>query len=224
MTRRKWASCSANPTGHRSRERRWHGGPGHDAHEQRQGAAITRQPARGLRQSTTQLAQQQTHQAPPVQNSPSTSCTAPLSVQNSPCSPEMAQFGAYSACRESFVPFSPPRSQAGRILYRTRGRVGASHDSTTRPVRKAPRNHRTRPRRGLRPVGRASTGSQGHRQTNFAHNFPRSFFETARKRCNSNDTNSMFEQAAEELRAKLLWRGLRRSLATAPATDRGTQE
>ncbi len=37
-----------------------------------------------------------------------------------------------------------------------------------------------------------------------AHNFPRSFFETARKRCNSNDANSMFEQAAGELRAKLL--------------------
>ena len=49
-----------------------------------------------------------------------------------------------------------------------------------------------------------------------AHNFPRSLFETARKRCNSNDTNSMFEQAAGELRAKLLndsgargrWQGL----------------
>ena len=49
-----------------------------------------------------------------------------------------------------------------------------------------------------------------------AHNFPWSLFETARKRCNSNDTNSMFEQAAGELRAKLLndsgargrWQGL----------------
>ncbi|WP_218117623.1 hypothetical protein, partial [Actinomyces sp. HMSC035G02] len=37
-----------------------------------------------------------------------------------------------------------------------------------------------------------------------AHNFPRSFFETSRKHCNSNDINSMFEQATEELRAKLL--------------------
>ena len=43
----------------------------------------------------------------------------------------MAQFGAIYACRESFVPLSPPRSRAGRILYRTRGRVGASHDTTT---------------------------------------------------------------------------------------------
>ena len=40
-----------------------------------------------------------------------------------------------------------------------------------------------------------------------AHNSPRSFFKTTRKRCNSNDTNSMFEQAAGKLRAKLLWRG-----------------
>ena len=224
MTRRKRASCSANPTGHRSRERRWHGGPGRDAHEQRQGAAITRQPARGLRQSTTQLAQQQTHQAPPVQNSPSTSCTAPLPVQNSPCSPEMAQFGAYSACRESFVPFSPPRSQAGRILYRTRGRVGASPTAQHAPCGR--RQETTGPGRGAgfgRLIGPARVGG-ATAQTSFAHNFPRSFFETARKRCNSNDTNSMFEQAAEELRAKLLWRGLRRSLATAPATDRGTQE
>ena len=151
MTRRKRASCSANPTGHRSRERRWHGGPGHDAHEQRQGAAITRQPARGLRQSTTQLAQQQTHQAPPV--------------QNSPCSPEMAQFGAYSACRESFVPFSPPRSQAGRILYRTRGRVGASPTAQHAPCGR--RQETTGPGRGAgfgRLVGPARVGGATARQ------------------------------------------------------------
>ena len=55
----------------------------------------------------------------PVQNSPSTSRTAPLPVQNSPCSPEMAQYGAFSTCRESFIPFSPPRSQAGRVMYRS---------------------------------------------------------------------------------------------------------
>ena len=57
-----------------------------------------------------------------------------------------------------------------------------------------------------RPVGRANTGSQGQRQKNFAHNFARSLFETTRKRCNPNDANSMFEQAAGELRAKLLRR------------------
>ena len=37
-----------------------------------------------------------------------------------------------------------------------------------------------------------------------AHNFRRSFFETAQKRCNSNEAISMFEQAAGELRAKLM--------------------
>ena len=70
----------------------------------------------------------------PVQNSPRTPTLAAYPVQNSPSSPEMARFGAFSACRESFIPFSPPRSCAGRILYRLRGRVGASHDSTARPT------------------------------------------------------------------------------------------
>ena len=44
----------------------------------------------------------------------------------------------------------------------------------------------------------------GVAQTNVARNFPRSFFETTQKRCNSNDTNSRFELLAGELRAKLL--------------------
>ena len=83
-------------------------GPGRSAREQRQGAAIARQLARGPRQSTTLFAQQQPRRATsgqnspstsrtaplPVQNSPSKSHTAPLPVQNSPSSPEMAQFGA----------------------------------------------------------------------------------------------------------------------------------
>ena len=47
----------------------------------------------------------------------------------------MAQFGAIYACRESFVPLSPPRSRAGRILYRTQGRDRASqHNSTPGPT------------------------------------------------------------------------------------------
>ena len=49
----------------------------------------------------------------------------------------------------------------------------------------------------------------GQRQTNFAHNFPRSLFKTAQKRCNSNDANSIFEKVAGELRAKLLCRRAR---------------
>ena len=141
-TRRRYAASQLlmlqNPHRYRQGDRRGHGEPGRSTHERRQGAAIARQLARGLRQSKTLFAQQQPHRTPSVQNSPSTSRTAPLPVQNSPSTPEMAQFGAFSACRESFVPLSPPRSRAGRILYRTRGRVGASHDSTTRPVRKAP--------------------------------------------------------------------------------------
>ena len=41
-------------------------------------------------------------------------------------------------------------------------------------------------------------------QAHFAHNFPRSLLEIARKRCNPNDMNSMFEVLAGELRAKLM--------------------
>ena len=43
-----------------------------------------------------------------------------------------------------------------------------------------------------------------HRQPNFARNLSRSFFNTPKKRCNSNDMNSMFETVAGELRAKLV--------------------
>ena len=97
------------------------GEPSRSAREQRQGAAIARQLARELRQSTTLFAQQEPRRATSGQNSPST--------------PEMAQFGAIYACRESFVPFSPPRSQAGRVLYRTQGRGRASqHNSTPGPT------------------------------------------------------------------------------------------
>ena len=54
---------------------------------------------------------------------------------------------------------------------------------------------------------RASYGSNSpHRYitTKVARNFLRSFFETARKHCNSNVLNSMFEILAGELRATLL--------------------
>ena len=58
-----------------------------------------------------------------------------------------------------------------------------------------------RRRRGLAGL-RDATPRPPH--THFAHNFPRSFFETTQKRCNSNDMNSIFEALAGELRAELL--------------------
>ena len=83
-TRRRHAvrglRMAQNPHHHRHGEHRGHGEPGRSTHEQRQGAAIARQLARGLRQSKTLFAQQEPRRTP--------------SVQNSPCSPEMAQFGA----------------------------------------------------------------------------------------------------------------------------------
>ena len=52
-------------------------------------------------------------------------------------------------------------------------------------------------------------GWQDHRHTNFACNSIGPNFNKRRKRCNSNDANSMFEQAAGELHAKLLCRQAR---------------
>ena len=62
-------------------------------------------------------------------------------------------------------------------------------------------------RAGVEGVGGPGCGACGRRgmvQTSFAHNFQRSFFETAQKRCNSNEMISMFEQVVRELRAKLM--------------------
>ncbi len=133
-TRRKKASHGAKPPPATGLENAGGPGrPGRSAREQR-GAAIARQLAQGLRQSTALFAQQQPRRAPSVQNSPRTPALAACAVQNSPSTPEMAQFGAFSACRESFIPLWLAQHQAGRILYRMRGRVGASHDSTTRPT------------------------------------------------------------------------------------------
>ena len=87
-----------------------------------------------------------------------------------------------------------------------------------------PRHPRiTGPGRGAgfgRLVGPARVG-EATAQTNFAHNFPRSLFETARKRCNSNDVDSTFEVNAWELRATLMGgagtgRALRRHAGDTP--------
>ena len=61
-----------------------------------------------------------------------------------------------------------------------------------------------------------------------ARNLTRSFFEIGHKRCNSNDTNSTFEQATGELRATLLGnhsdqRGGRTHRQAAPVTSRCTR-
>ena len=177
-----------NPHHHRHGERPGHGKPGRDAREQRQGAAIARQqPRRAASVQNSPCTPAFT--ACPVQNSPSTSSTAPLPVQNSPrtptltacpgqnspCTPKMARFGAIYACGESFVPLWPPRTRAGRVLYRTQGRVGASHDTTTGTTSAEGTGGTTGTRRmtgGLR---------QDHRQTNFACNSPTARSNTSSK-------------------------------------------
>ena len=113
--------------------------------------------------------------------------------------------------RENFVPLSPPGSRAGRILYRTRGGDGARQHNNTPGTTgvKAPERSEE-PQDPAAVPGAAGPGRSTPRVTvittpaKVAHNFRRSFFETAQKRCNSNEVISMFEQVARELRAKLM--------------------
>ena len=74
----------------------------------------------------------------------------------------------------------------------------------------------------------ADTRHQESPRPNFARNSTRSFFAIGQKRCNSNDTNSTFEQATGELRATLLGnhpdqRGGRTHRQAAPVTSRCTR-
>ena len=108
-------------------------GPGRSAREKRQGAAIARQLARELHQGTTLFAQQQPRWAPSVQDSPSTSHTAPLSVQNSPRTPASPPFRDKTLparplsphVRYKTLPARPKwpnlaqSTHAGRVLYRS---------------------------------------------------------------------------------------------------------
>ena len=134
--RRERASCSENPhwpggcrvaykTGsvpvgatklaqHHSPSTKSAAQPGHRAREQR-GAAIARQLARGLHQGTTLFAQQQPRRAPSVQNSPRTPLLTVCAVQNSPCSPEMAQFGAFCPHREILYRFGQHNTEQGEF-------------------------------------------------------------------------------------------------------------
>ena len=133
----------------------------------------------------------------------------------------MAQFGAFCPHRESFVPLWSAQHRAGRILYRShhqeakQGEFCTEREAEIERATTVLRRDRceaegtegtTGPGRGA-GCGRLAGPTQvrgSQRQINFAHNFPRSLFKTAQKRCNSNDANSIFEQAAGELRAKLL--------------------
>ena len=91
------------------------------------------------------------------------------------------------------------------------------------------RTHRLeRARRSGGPGCGADTRHQESPQPNFARNLTRSLFKIAHKRCNSNNVNSMFEQATGELRATLLGnhsdqRGGRTHRQAAPVTSRCTR-
>ena len=100
-TRRKKASHGAKPPPPPAWSAPGAGEPGRSAREQRQGAAIARQLAQGLHQSTTLFAQQQPRRAPSGQNSPSTPLLAARAVQNSPRSPTL------TACAGQNSPSTP---------------------------------------------------------------------------------------------------------------------
>ena len=86
-------------------------------------------------------------------NSPSTRHMPPVPVQNSPCSPKMALFGAFCSCWESFVPLLSPTSRAGRVFSRTsRGTITGTkettpqHNAPSRAVKHLPPQHHTQTR------------------------------------------------------------------------------
>ena len=96
---------------------------------------------------------------------------------------------------DKFGHISPDASPSGPL----------ARQRSSQPTQQHTRPHRCEVRRRIQ---RARTGfeARGLVQTNFAHNFSRSLFETTRKRCNPNDTTSISKQIAGELRAKLLRR------------------
>ena len=123
-------------------------------------------------------------------------------------------------------------THAGRVLYRSHHQEAGSENfvPNARQRSSEPTRQRTRPT-GVKGTGGTGVegagenegparGAGGRRRgmaglrdatqrpphTNFAHNFPRSLLEIARKRCNPNNINSIFETRTGELRAKLLRR------------------
>ena len=126
---------------------------------------------------------------------------------------------------EFYTAFTTKKPSRENFVPNTRQKSSEPTQQHTRPHRsggrrRVRRNRRARPRCRL-PVGRASMGWQDHRHTNFACNSIDPNFNKRRKRCNSNDANSMFEQAAGELHAKLLCRQARPRGRQAPAGPPG---
>ena len=73
----------------------------------------------------------------------------------------------------------------------------------TPPARRAPTGLQRDQGAATAGAKRGHGGITGPRRIKVARNSPRSFFEHCSKRCNSNDANSKFEEAAGELRATL---------------------
>ena len=195
--------------------------PGHGAREQR-GAAIARQLARGLRQGR--------------HYSPNNNRAGPLRYKTLPAHPPSRHFRYKTLLAHPKWLNLALFLHAGRVLYRShhqeaeQGEFCTEHEAesglaTTPPqaplVRRALEGlEGLEGTGGLRGAGTShGTGRrrQDPSQTNFACNSIGPKFNKPRKRCNSNDANSMFEQAAGELHAKLLCRRARPRCRQAPA-------
>ena len=171
------------------------GEPSRGAREQRQGAAIARQLARELRQSTTLFAQQEPRRATSGQNSPSTPPLTACPGQNSPRTPASPPFRYKTLparplsphVRYKTLPAHPKwpnlaqSTHAGRVLYRTRGRVGASHDTTTGTTSAEGTGATTGPRCSTRGRRQGQHGLAGPPPHKFRMQFDWSKFQQTQK-------------------------------------------
>ena len=127
----------------------------------------------------------------------------------------MARFGAFSACRESFVPLWLAQHRAGRILYRMRGGDGARQHNSTPGATGMEGTGGSGGIGGTTGPGRGAGGGAGpgritHKrqqhpaQANFACNSIGPNFNKPRKRWDSNDTTSISKTVSGELHATLM--------------------
>ena len=147
-TRRRHADSQLlmlqNPHRHQCRARCRGRGPGWGAGGCRKPGNCTH----GRRHGETNFAQQEPRRAASVQNSPSTSRTAPLPVQNSPCSPEMARLALFL--------------HAGRVLYRSHHQEAEQGEFCTEREAEMGLANRTPGPTGVEDVSRAWSRQISH--------------------------------------------------------------
>ena len=127
---------------------------------------------------------------------PTTRTTSPTTVRCHWCLPRWSALWAphqptpRSECHQTG---GIARHEAPTRRRHTPGRLRVVHNPHRR--RYGGRQRDPRARAGFQSPGQADTHGRRrpHRQPNVARHLSQSFFEMPHKRCNSNDTNSMFE-------------------------------